>query len=465
MASNLLDFLGGAVDGGSKQFLTSRNKKEDLRNRLQLEEGILDMKDRREAQKAQRIQELISGGSGLPGIPGTGQGGFGSSLFRGAGQNPRRNQELKTLDRGTPSNITEDIEFSQIGGLIREQRRNIEAINQQIATATKNAALSSFAPEFSDNFKEEAKELKKEKSRVEQRIATLDKEGRKVLRDRRNKLDDTLDKINETDPDVVIPDDITQDEANDMLRAARRVDKDVKQTAATRTMALKEQLKADTNFKKTVSQFKQLVAQFKGKLEEQGGFSGFPGAALGGAAQFADKLFGGFVNIAPRSAAFPGQVTETVLALNSILTGQNRVIEGIIERIESTLISGTDTEAGAIQKIKQSLSNALRLSKALEVAGIDLGLLKSRASSGKRMLPDGRQIEQVSLTFDEKQRFNDAFNDPNLLSSKEEQEIIDLQREVLSTPAIQIGETKFSQFEQPGQQTTTADDFLSSEGF
>lgn len=71
------------------------------------------------------------------------------------------------------------------------------------------------------------------------------------------------------------------------------------------------------------------------------------------------------------TAAYEGQRTETALALNSILTGQNRVIKSIVDKILNTLPDVRDPDSYTKAKIKQSLINSYGIVRAVQQAGID----------------------------------------------------------------------------------------------
>ncbi len=111
-----------------------------------------------------------------------------------------------------------------------------------------------------------------------------------------------------------------------------------KEARETRTQVGKDLAKrrreTQEGFQKTVGLFSNFVSQFKLKLASQpGGKGGLPQGAAGKVGAFfkIDKF-------APVEA-IPGQRRETALALNSVLTGQQRVIRGVVDMILSTLPS------------------------------------------------------------------------------------------------------------------------------
>ena len=72
------------------------------------------------------------------------------------------------------------------------------------------------------------------------------------------------------------------------------------------------------------------------------------------------------------TAAYAGQVTETAAALNRIVTGQNRVVESIYNRLAASLPDIWDTETYAKTKLEQSIRNSYGLMKAVRKRGINL---------------------------------------------------------------------------------------------
>jgi hypothetical protein len=132
--------------------------------------------------------------------------------------------------------------------------------------------------------------------------------------------------------------------------------------------------KARANFGRAIGMFSTIVAQAKGMGEEQKealgkfgvettGLGLLPGAAGGVAVATRRSGFG-------RTAAFRGQQKETAISLNSILTGQNRVIRSVVQMIQETLPTTNDPEDIMATKLAQSITNAYRLVKAFQKAGL-----------------------------------------------------------------------------------------------
>lgn len=119
------------------------------------------------------------------------------------------------------------------------------------------------------------------------------------------------------------------------------------------------------NFSKVEALFRnfnrQKMAQLRGEPIKGGGI------LIGPLKQaFAAARIRGF----EPTGAFSGQRAETAFALNSIITGQNRVIEGLYNRILSTLPDELDPESFTIAKIEQSVRNAFGLLKAMQNSGL-----------------------------------------------------------------------------------------------
>ena len=144
-----------------------------------------------------------------------------------------------------------------------------------------------------------------------------------------------------------------------------------------------------TNFIKVTGLMSRLISQVKGAGEEQGGLGLLPGAvgALGVFFKF-DK-FG-------RTSAVAGQITEATFALNSILTGQNRVIKGVTERISATLAGRFDPSTFVASKTSQTIRNSFILSKAIEKAGITPEVLAGL--KGRKIKFGGREVEEIDLS-------------------------------------------------------------------
>ena len=154
-------------------------------------------------------------------------------------------------------------------------------------------------------------------------------------------------------------------------------------------------LENNQNFAKVVNLFSNLVSQKKSQLKEvQGG--GLAQGLIGKGGAFLRKE--GY----SKTAAFPGQRTETTLALNSILTGQNRVIEGVTRKIAATLPDEFDTESFSADKVAQSIRNSFGLFKAIHKANLSPEFFSSMTEEQAKNF----DITPQKLTKEE----NDAVN-------------------------------------------------------
>lgn len=116
----------------------------------------------------------------------------------------------------------------------------------------------------------------------------------------------------------------------------------------------------------------ELVARAKQAVDEQGGFGIVP-SARGAFGAFRARL--GIEDLPPEKqfsgrGAFAGQLTEMTLALSPILTGQNRVIRGIVNMLKKTLPNLNESEAQFVGKLKQTNKNAYRLALGLARSGL-----------------------------------------------------------------------------------------------
>lgn len=191
------------------------------------------------------------------------------------------------------------------------------------------------------------------------------------------------------------------------------------------------------NFQKTIGLIQQFTAQFKAKLAAQpGGKGGFVQGAVGELAAFAK------VPSAAPIAAVPGQRTETILSLNSILTGQNRVIQGVIQMIDKTLPGPFDPIEFLDQKIAQTVTNAFRLFKAANTGIITEDIVKGFGDLGPREnFTDEELLRLSSGSSNEENRFK-AFIDRIEITPEEQSIIDDLVQKTLTTPAAESATAK-----------------------
>lgn len=133
------------------------------------------------------------------------------------------------------------------------------------------------------------------------------------------------------------------------------------------TKQTEEFLKTRQNLARLGGSFSELVANMKLMEKEQGGLGVGPaikgtfgrlGARLAGETD-PTKVFSGI-------SGFEGQLNEMALSLSPILTGQNRVIQGIVAMIQKTLPTRTVTGPEATRLIRQTLTNAFKIQLAVQ---------------------------------------------------------------------------------------------------
>jgi hypothetical protein len=180
--------------------------------------------------------------------------------------------------------------------------------------------------------------------------------------------------------------------------------------------------KGRANFGRAMGMFSTIVAQAKGMQEEQKktlekvgvkttGLGLLPGLTGALAVKAKRPGFG-------RTAAFRGQRRETAISLNSILTGQNRVIRSVIGMIFETLPDPFDPEDIMATKLAQSTNNAYRLVKAFQKAGLTPETLQ-QMSAGELNDIDAKSL--IALYT---------------LNPNEQKEIDKIIKDILKTPAM-----------------------------
>ena len=158
---------------------------------------------------------------------------------------------------------------------------------------------------------------------------------------------------------------------------------------------LKLSEKARANFGRSISLFQQITAQLKGKSEEQGGLGLIPGVRGLIATKTKRPGFG-------RTAGFLGQQRETAIGLNSILTGQNRVIRSVVKMIQETLPDEFDPQDMAAAKMAQSIKNAYKLVKSFEKAGLSPDVLRKMNPSELNKIDDEKYILLITEELERK---------------------------------------------------------------
>jgi len=155
-----------------------------------------------------------------------------------------------------------------------------------------------------------------------------------------------------------------------------------------------EASKANVNFEKTANLFSGIVAQQKGKEEEQGGLGLLPG--LKGAFNVALKN----PEFSRTASAF-GQRAETAFALNSVLTGQNRVIRGVINMILGSLPGDFDPDTVVAAKTAQSLRNAYMITRTFKQAGLTSDILFKMTQQQRDNIDVEGLVGSIQLPDDE----------------------------------------------------------------
>jgi hypothetical protein len=188
-----------------------------------------------------------------------------------------------------------------------------------------------------------------------------------------------------------------------------------KKTGKGKGIIEKEQAQTDIRFGKVKSLLKNTMAELKGKVIIQGGRGkgeGIWGNLKGEIGLLGHKLKPEWESFKKFSQVkrYKGQLNETAFAMVGILTGQNRMIEGIYNRVVGTLPGefGETLLSGA-GKLEQSLRNTYGFVKAIQDAGIDL----DKYSDEDLMNPDSEinqrlgNISPLPLTDEEDKQIED----------------------------------------------------------
>ena len=175
---------------------------------------------------------------------------------------------------------------------------------------------------------------------------------------------------------------------------------------------MEERQKKAGHFSQAIAMFKGIVSQVKGAEEEQQGLGLGPG--IRGA--IAEKTKGilaeplGIKGVGRISSAY-GQRVETALRLNSILTGQNRVIRSVINMVMKSLPDRFDTPEMVSAKIAQSVTNSYKITKAFEKAGLTTEELNKMSQDGLDTIDANQLISQYTLTPEENQELETIIQD------------------------------------------------------
>lgn len=146
---------------------------------------------------------------------------------------------------------------------------------------------------------------------------------------------------------------------------ARRIE--IREKIGAETKALTKQQvdlsEKETNFARVFNSFERAMAQLKGGIEEDAAGSLMKG--IWGDLRILAKRPG-----VSRAASYDAQMKETALSLNNVLTGQNRVIKGVVQMILQTFPTRKAPPDMIAQLFTQSMENAYGIMKAFEKAGL-----------------------------------------------------------------------------------------------
>ena len=191
---------------------------------------------------------------------------------------------------------------------------------------------------------------------------------------------------------------------------------------------LKLSEKARVNFGRSVSMFKNVVAQVKGAAIEQRRATKRLGVETTGMGLLPGIVgqFGAFTKRPGfgRVAAAYGQTTETALALNSILTGQNRVIRSVVSMIFATLPGPRDPEDQVAAKLTQSIINSYKLVKSFEKGGLTPEALKKLTDEQLEDIDAKSLVAIYTLTPTEEKELKSIIDDVLSTPAREEAKLL-----------------------------------------
>jgi len=179
------------------------------------------------------------------------------------------------------------------------------------------------------------------------------------------------------------------------------------------TKQTEEFLKTRTNLARLGGSFSELMANMKLMEKEQGGL-GIGPAVKGTLGRLGARITG---ETDPRKAysgisGFEGQLNEVALSLSPILTGQNRIIRGIVAMIQKTLPTRTVTGPEATRLLKQSLTNAYKIQLAVQKNMISLNDIKKLNEQDETTIISklDQLSRSVTLSKQEQMLFNQMWN-------------------------------------------------------
>lgn len=178
---------------------------------------------------------------------------------------------------------------------------------------------------------------------------------------------------------------------------------------------VKKSQEIQTNFDTTVGFMKGLIGQAKGAGEEQGGLGLLPGLWGKVNTAFKNPNFS-------RTASVQGQIDESSLVYNRILTGQNRVIKGVVQMVKGTFLNMLDPGSTMAAKTTQSVRNSFRIKQAFQKVGWTPDILNKMTQAQLDTLPVEAVVNSITMTPEETAQLDGIVKD------------------VLATPAVQSEE-------------------------
>jgi len=177
---------------------------------------------------------------------------------------------------------------------------------------------------------------------------------------------------------------------------ARQIENRERISAETKAMTKQDVNLADkeANFARVVTSFERAMAQLKGGIEEKAA-GGLMNGLMG---DF--KIFTKRAGVS-RAASYDAQMKETALSLNNILTGQNRVIKGVVQMILATFPDRKDPKDRIAQLFSQSVENAYGIFKAFEKSGYSPERLKQMTGAELDSLNIKDMVSRLELTPEE----------------------------------------------------------------
>lgn len=194
---------------------------------------------------------------------------------------------------------------------------------------------------------------------------------------------------------------------NDLTPQALRRKKEIEVKAMEDAQSLAKQgadlSEKKSNFGRVVSSLERAMSQLKGGMQENAAGSLMKG--LSGDLRIFFKRPG-----VGRAASYDAQINETSLAMNNILTGQNRVIKGVVSMIKSTFPSRKAPEDQIAGLMAQTIENAYGIYKAFEKAGLTPDDLRLKTQQELNDINVRDLVARLQLTPEELQEREEFVN-------------------------------------------------------